>query len=465
MIKTIRARLGVDTKNEHGLTLIEVIVALMVFGIVAMGIAYSLGSILALTRDSRSIAAATNLAAQVIDTARASEDVFTVVDNDYTTTVDSIDYYVKVRTGWVTSTNASAQCGASGTSTTNGSLDFKRVNVAVTWKGMRSVAKPVRSDTLISPNSRINDPNLGTILVTVLTATGTGSAGIKVTATKNSESGNTAVTPAVQPLNTDNQGCSYILKVAPGKYDVKIERSGYVDVDQNVGSVTRLVEVKKGQAASVGFQFDAPGLINPQYAPGASPAPLLASNLKTTYVSTYGLVLKDKGQVGLHPFASGYQVFAGSFVGPTTTKPAGCQSPDPAAWTTARADGAIGIREFPVIPVAGVPTATVAPVPMGIVSVANMKDKYVTATSLEVGPAGSGDPGCGVDYVLNFPMITNNGATSLALPFGTWKLTYGTTVANSTGTAVNATLLSSLGQAIGVLPASTITIDPRKVVG
>lgn len=463
MIEKIRTRLGVGDEDDRGLTLIEVIVALMVFGIVAMGVAYSLASILALTRDSRSIAAATNLAAQVVDTSRSSEDVFKVLDDDYTVTVDKIDYYVSVRTGWVTSSNSSAQCGASGTSTGNGSLDFKRVNVSVKWKGMRSNAKPVRSDTLISPNSRINDPNLGTILVTVLTATGTGSAGIKVSATKNSAAGNTAVTPAVPPLDTDNQGCSYVLKVTPGKYDVKIEKPGYVDVDQIVGSVTRLVEVKAGQASSVGFQFDAPGLINPQYAPGIAGV-ILPTALPTTYVSTYGLVLKDKGQVGLHPFPSGYQVFAGSFVGPTTAKPEGCKSPDPAAWSTPRADGALGVREPGVIPVGGAATATPAPVPMGLVSVSNMNNQFITAVSATP-TAGSGDPGCSIPYTLNFPKLTNGSATTLALPFGTWKLTSGNSQTASTSTALSATILSPSGVPLGTPASSTVTLDPRKVLG
>ena len=76
-MKSLRTRLD-DSRNDAGLTLIEVVVALMLLGIVAVGVGYSLASILKLTQDARSREVAIGLAAEVIDDSRSIENVFDV---------------------------------------------------------------------------------------------------------------------------------------------------------------------------------------------------------------------------------------------------------------------------------------------------------------------------------------------------------------------------------------------------
>ena len=51
-------------ERDAGLSLVEVIVAMMVFTIISIGVAYTITNSLVLTRDSRARAVATNLAAQ-----------------------------------------------------------------------------------------------------------------------------------------------------------------------------------------------------------------------------------------------------------------------------------------------------------------------------------------------------------------------------------------------------------------
>ncbi|MCH3110243.1 prepilin-type N-terminal cleavage/methylation domain-containing protein, partial [Listeria monocytogenes] len=50
--------------SESGVSMIEVIVAMMIFAIISVGVSYSLLSAFTITNDSRSRAVATNLAAQ-----------------------------------------------------------------------------------------------------------------------------------------------------------------------------------------------------------------------------------------------------------------------------------------------------------------------------------------------------------------------------------------------------------------
>ena len=70
---------------------------------------------------------------------------------------------------------------------------------------------------------------------------------------------------------------------------------------------------------------------------------------------------------------------------------------------------------------------------------------------------GTGDPGCAVQYEVNFTAPNSNGSFNLALPYGTWKLYTGST-------PILGTVLDLLGVPLGTPAASTVTLDPRKVL-
>lgn len=450
------ARIHRDADSDRGLTLIEVVIALMVFSVVAVGVAYSLTSILTITKDGRSRAVAANLAAQEIDSSRSVENIFNVLDKvDVPYVIDGTTYYLTRRTGWVTSTNTDAQCGAAGT-TSGGSLEFKRVNVTVTWEGMRPGTTKVRSDTLLSPNSRINDPALGTILVSVLTAAGTGSAGITVTAKPTVMTGNTAQPITDAPLPTDAQGCSYVLKVVPGTYDVKISKTGYADVDQNLSSVTKTVVVAPGLSASAGFQFDLAGQFTANYAANYVGTKLIPTNIDLTYTNTYGDYRTVGNPAKLHPFTSGYQAIAGYLQAPQDGS-LGCLSPDPASWNTPDVDGAIGQRSAPVTAAPG--ESVTVDVPMGIVTVTGAGGKYLTAVS-QPAAAGTGDPGCEKTMTYTFNQLSGSSST-IALPFGSWMLYTGSSLGSKSST-VSGSAVTVVTR--GVVTSNVVTLDPRVVL-
>ena len=205
-------------------TLVELVVAMMVFAVVALGVAYSMLSVLSITNDSRSRQVAANLAAQEIDLTRSVADIFSLQDRSTTETVNGTVYTLDRKTDWVTATGIAADCGVGG-----GTLQYKRINVTVTWPRMVG-SNPVRADTVLAPSSKINDPLLGTILVRVKNAGGTGSANVTVTATPVSGTGATAITETILP--TDAEGCTYVLKVKPGTYTVQISRADSVTEKQ-----------------------------------------------------------------------------------------------------------------------------------------------------------------------------------------------------------------------------------------
>ena len=126
--KTLERRLH---SSDDGVSLVEVMIAMLIFSIVSMGI---IGTLIAsgnFANDSRARETASNLASQAIDTARAVNDVFDLFDDpDHQYTIDGRTYTVNTIARWVSDPNSVAPCGAGG-----GALLYKRVNVTVTWLG------------------------------------------------------------------------------------------------------------------------------------------------------------------------------------------------------------------------------------------------------------------------------------------------------------------------------------------
>ena len=462
-MKAVRERLRLNENHDGGLTLIEVVVALLIFAIVAVGVAYSLTNVLVLTKDGRSRIVAANLAASTIDSSRSVENIFTVLDIPNGTdngqkVINGVRYYVKRSTAWITSTDADSQCGAAG-NTVGGSLEYKRVNVTVTWDGMRPGTTPVRSDTLIAPIDRINQVGLGTIVASVQLASGLASKDITVSATPSAVSGNNAAAITETILPTDAQGCSYILKVVPGSYDVKITRSGYIDVDQNLNSVTKMVVVTAGASVSAGFQFDSASTFTADYAAANTEAALIPTNMKTTFVSTYGTVVSTTASKQLHPFPSGYTAIAGKYAAPTMVDD-GCLSSDPSAWPTRLIDGAIGLRQAPATASPG--GLATADVSLGFVNVTGVGNKFLSAVQ-QASALGTDDPGCELVETYRFAKTTSS-SVNLGLPYGSW-LIYQSSNSNSLGSVVSSVspIRGGLLGSGGTVVNQVVTLDPRVV--
>jgi len=450
-MKTIRARLRVD---DSGLSLIEVIVAMMVFAIVAVGVAYTLTNILTLTKDARSKEVASNLASEALDAARSLENVFSVTSYSQETPIDGITYTLDFHSEWETGTDAGAQCGAAD-STVGGSLQYKSVNIEVEWEGMRSGAKPVRLDTLLAPNDRINTPGLGTILVSVLNANNVGNEGIVVSAVPTVVSPNTARAITETILPTDREGCSYILKVVPGTYTVSISRVGSVDSLQGLSPSSTIISVKAGETSSAGFSFDAAARYSLRYASNAATTPLMPSNIEATYVNTNNSPVIAGSTASLFPFTDGYTVVAGRYIKAVETN-LGCLSPNPVEWQTPAADGAIGVGE-PVVTLLPGGSSPVN-VPMGVLTVSGSAiGKFLTAVPQFTSPTG--DPGCATQRIYTFPKITTATST-VALPYGTWALYVGAS-SGQQSSQLGASSIAPLTR--NIKTGDLVTLDPRTV--
>jgi prepilin-type N-terminal cleavage/methylation domain-containing protein len=464
-VNAIRRRLDAKA-SDAGLSLIEVIIAMMVFAIIATGIGYTMLAALNLTRDSSARQQAANLASQEIDLARSIDNLFNLVDKTTTTTINGITYTIDRTARWVSDPDIDQRCGIGG-----GILRYKRVNVTVAWAGMTSVTPTVRADTIIDPGVRINDPDLGTVLIAVTDSGGNPVAGATVTV-KPATPADGAKPLSAQPAVTDSQGCTYALMVDPGNYDVTVSKSGYVDVQQNT-EPSSLVSVEKSSASSAMMTLDLGGTFPLDYTGNYAHPVALPDDLDVSFVSTYGTSVEDEtpSSAVLFPFPAGYTVLAGKYNDPEYPSKF-CRAVDPQEWaagTTAGVTYGAGERPAPVATVPG-GTASSAPVGMGVVEVPipdggwYRNNWYIRAVSQSTGPAGTGNPGCDITMTYDFGRFDENKVIDFALPYGTWKF-YRMTSSGGSGLQQ----LSISGMALhtpGQLTSSgdVVTLDPRPVI-
>lgn len=462
---------------DGGFSITEVLVAMMVFALMSIGLAYGITNALVLTQESRARQTALNLASQDLDQLRSLANPFeirsTATDERLESTVGRQKYVLTRTTQWVDSAGNSSSCGTDGTT-----LAYKSITSTVTWQNGKGKPLSVALDTLVAPNSRINADGTGAILITIRNAAGTGAAGIPVTIAANPGGGGATVK---QPAPTDGSGCTYALQVQPGTYTVSASTPGGIDTTQQDVATNKTVTVAAGTDAAVTFTYDQAHTFQVDYAtsyPGGTAK--LPTNLSTTLYNGVGGSSVFPGTpktIKAFPYQDGYQFMAGAYVSADGGGSATCLSPNPGKWTTAT-NGAIGQAPVAIDAAAGVvdSVSKKVTVPMGIVVVPVDKDyPYITAVSDSAAP--DFDPGCNAPdpKTLTFSGITA-GNVGIALPYGTWSL-YETKSPGSTASSNSKNIVQTASNKItypngggqtnnaGFLVfkwGDTVTLDPRK---
>lgn len=445
MISRLAERLRSSRDAEAGFTIIEVMVAMTVFALVAAGIATGITASLVLARDTRAREVASTLAMEDIDTLRDTASIFDVKSGTAQRSVGGRSYDLTRTVSWTRSSGVSNACG-----TGDGTLSYKAVTVKVSWatSASSSGTQQVTMSSAIAPLTNINSDSSGSILVGVTNANGVGVAGVVPTVS----GGPAGVTfPA-----TDAEGCTYVSGVQPGTYTISVARSGFVDSTQQPSPSTQSVQVSAGSSGAAAFAVDRAATYTYQYATTPDSGAVLPTNLQlsvTNAVSGTKAYDRSPTSVSLFPFPSGYQAVAGSYAADESADgSATCLSPEPGTWTTANAKGKKG-------------TATESRdnsqqprrIEMGAVTLSGLDTaKFVTAKT--TAPV-NGDPGCAKGMTLTFPKPTS-GKMTLALPWGTWKIYTGTT-SGSTTTALNLTNSTAAMVTNGGVTGGVVMVDPR----
>ena len=195
--------------------MIELVVAISVFAILAWGLALTIEGGLNLARNNRNRSVAANLASQEMDDVRsASFTSLPLGQVDRSQAVDGVPYTVRRESEWVDNASTTGPCDS-----TNGTPRVLRVTVSVFWGDMRGVT-PAQSSTILSPPVGSYDPNNGHIAVKVLGSDATPLGGVPVTVTASGFNRN---------LTTTSDGCAFFAFVPPASYTVTLGAVGYVD--------------------------------------------------------------------------------------------------------------------------------------------------------------------------------------------------------------------------------------------
>ncbi len=402
-------------RDESGLTIVELLVAMIIFAMVALSLAYTLQMALLSTRDDRDRVQAAHLAARELEIARndfgstttgpATLGATSVVTNPHPLPggtagqplrVDGTSYTVVRTVQWLPGGTGSSPCDG-GAAVTYPSLG---VNVKVSWTSMHGTP-PVESNTILTPPKGTLNTNMAFVAAKVIGATGTGLGGVPVTLT--GPGGSFVVTTA-------DDGCAVFSLSTTGSYAATIGSAGYVTFDGQPGATKSGISVAAGTMQQVNFTYDRAATLTVTFAHDwhhGLPSPLPGLTYFNQGLVPLGTKAISPGATSttigsLWPFSDGYSVWAGT-----------CKQSDPT--TTGQS------RPAPVVVAPGASGTVAMPLASLSIDVTTVANAPLSGYRVVATPA---DPtGCaGPEATLTLGSTDVDGNLLTSLPGGVWSL-------------------------------------------
>ncbi len=421
MGKFLRARCAAvgrtEAPSDAGMTLIELMMALVIFAIVAAGTVAGLTGALTTTRSDRNRVAASDLAARELEITRntftgSASGPSTVAATTQVVNgnplpggivgqplvVDNTPYTVTRNIEWLPAGSGQSPCDG-GAGVTYPSLE---VQVTVTWPQMSGV-QPVMSTTILTPPKNTLNSTTGFVSVKVLAANGAAAPGQLVTLTG---PGGTFTD------TTASDGCAVFASTVTGTYTATLNQLGYVDNYGNQ-SASKSVALTASSLSQLSFNYDQAATLNVTmktttgYAlPTTWPQITLANTGLQPAGFKYVTASSATTTVGsLWPYLTdGYTSWAGS-----------CTQADPAA--------SGGSRTAAVIVAAGATgssTVTLAPVTITVTKtlLTGLVQSGVTVTATPSNTANCASP----ENPLTLGVTNALGVLATSLPAGAWTI-------------------------------------------
>ena len=393
-------------KKDAGVSLIETVVALAVFALVAAAAASMLMSGIGLSRDARNRTAAALVAGEAMEQARASSLAsFTTLASSGTTTAtfsrpNGITFSVQQTAVFVPKDAPSGACASTGQGGSAGVQPVLLVTETVTWPGMRTT-RPVTTSTTLTPPIGTYADTTGGIDVKALGAANGRLPGISVTVTSTSG--------VSLSMTTDSAGCAYAAFLAPGAYIVRTATPGYVD-SQEQPSSTLTVGVVSGQVAQAVFHVDraveldavlTPAAYRGSTIPAVTGLPITVGNSGLAGTGSYSFSPGTTQLTPLYPYSS-YGVWAGH-----------CPEAYPAAVDAGNNRLYGSASTTTATPVTGQPTAVAVPLyPLEVtVTDSSGSTRYNGATVQITEQAGAASSSCSSLLTYGMPSSTRVGST------------------------------------------------------
>lgn len=320
------SKLRARPADEAGVSLVEVLVAMVLLGLLASAVLTTLLLTVATSRNNSSRVVAANLVSDRIENLRDS-DVFGIADGRVAVdrTVGTTVFRVVTDAAFVPVDSATSTCDAGAGSRPA----YKRITVTASWPSMGRIP-PVRGDTLIALPITGMDNTKGSLAVPLKLASGNPTPAQVVTLL-------TSTNAFVASQTTGADGCALFTGLAPGTYTVTVNTPAFTSYPGGTAlrtvtgntvtaaTVTKVAEVPYDQAGVLAYSYATP----PGYpAPAALPLTLQLTSpglYPTTQLKECGSpgatssCVNGAGTVGsprvtssLFPFATpGYIAYAG----------------------------------------------------------------------------------------------------------------------------------------------------------
>ena len=397
--------------GDEGMTLIELMWAMVVFAIAATGIAFAMIAATNGVRLDRDRIQAANLAARELEITRSefmnsatgatTLGATTIVVNPHALpagTAAELNQFVVTRTvQWIPAGTGTSSCDGGAT------VEYPSlaVDVKVTWPRMESV-KPVESHTVLTPPKGSLNSNLGFVGIKVLRADGTPASGQAVNLTGPSSATN----------YTADDGCAVFALSTMGTYTAGVATTGYVD-NFGVAAPSKAVVVQAGKLTQASFNYDAAARItltakapSGGYSlPTTLPAQFQMYNtgIMPSGLKTVALPSATTTVTGLWPFADGYSLWPGSCTQSDPVKAGGTR-----AANTVVAPGGSANADLNFLPVS--------------VTVLNNTGAALAGKTVIATPAST--LGCTAPELSGWVVGTTNssGVLQTSLPAGAWTI-------------------------------------------
>jgi prepilin-type N-terminal cleavage/methylation domain-containing protein len=407
---------SVSDTADAGLTLVEVMVAMIVFALIATAGTAMLVTGVSTTRLEKNKTIATGVAATALENLRSyaskpaafdptlpSQNILPPHGNTVTTqTVGTEIFTITQTTQWVPKSAPAGSCDATGQGGNSAVQPVLEATESVTWPAQSAITKPVTTTTTFTPPIADQTSGTGGIDLKVTDQTGTGVVGIPIAITG----------PTTANIVSDSRGCAFAAYLTPGTYTATLSSPGYIDNLENAIS-TVTYSVTSGTITTGTPLYARSSTITPSFAPSPVPAtglPITVFNSGLSGTGTFGPITST---TPLYPYST-YNIWAGE-----------CPEANPNALTSTGTPLYTSGTPTTVTMVAGQATAATVPLYPLTVNVVNSNGhnvSNVTISAKEQATSGAKYP-CTLSASYGLVGTTSAGSTVTGMPLGSFTVT------------------------------------------
>lgn len=380
-----------SASSDEGFTLVEILVATLVFALTATATVGILITAIRTVRENSDRVYASNLARSEIEKQRElGTDFITIGNTTSTTTTPEGVFTISTTSNWVGLNQATDACEAAAPGQA-----YMRVHVEVSGA---TISDPQISDTIIAPGDDSSLVDTGQLAIKVADERANPVSGVTL------QVRNVAAAGPTSTFITGPDGCVFVPKLAPSaSWQVTINRGGYVPRIVNGTTITNAVAA--AQTTRMSFEYSAASSIeftssNPDFP--IPPGVPLSMGQDPLAIAPVAVTTYPKTVSSLWPAVGGYQAWLGT-----------CIAADPASFAAPRTT-ATNRTWFAVTPGA----KTTAPLGGTTVRVRGLPaNAPVRAT-----PTAEATGACKTPPVYDIGTTDSSGVLRVELPYGKWTI-------------------------------------------